>query len=64
MGNGGITPTFITLTLDRGEWSASWPCHFTPRQMASGNDYVGGWLGLRVSLGTVEVKGKVVSVLN
>jgi hypothetical protein len=34
MGSGGIAPPFLTLALDRGEWSASCPCHFTPRERA------------------------------
>jgi hypothetical protein len=29
-GSEGIAPTFLTSALDRGKWSASSPCHFTP----------------------------------
>jgi len=39
--------TFLTLALD---WSASHPGHFTPGERAPGTPWVGGWVGLRVSL--------------
>jgi hypothetical protein len=32
LGSGGIAPTFLTLAIDGGEWSATHPCHFTPRE--------------------------------
>jgi hypothetical protein len=35
-GNGGIAPAFLTSTLDRSEWSATHPGHFTPVEFASG----------------------------
>jgi hypothetical protein len=33
--------------LDGGEWSASLPSHFTPRERAPGTHWIGGWLGPR-----------------
>jgi hypothetical protein len=29
-GSGGIAPSFISLVLDGGDWSASCPIHFIP----------------------------------
>jgi hypothetical protein len=34
----------LTLALDGGEWSASHPCHFTPRETAAGTHCIGGWV--------------------
>jgi len=41
---------FLTLALDRGEWSASHPGHFTPRERVPSTHWVGGWAGSRTSL--------------
>jgi hypothetical protein len=30
----------LTLALDGGEWSASHPCHFTPRERAPGTQII------------------------
>jgi hypothetical protein len=36
-----------------GEWSASRPSHFTPREKASGTHRIGGWVGSRAVLDAV-----------
>jgi hypothetical protein len=53
-GNGGIAPTFILSALYCSEWSSLHHCQFTFIDTASGNGFVGGWLGPRVSLYAVE----------
>jgi hypothetical protein len=50
----------LTSALAGGEWSASYPDHFTPREKAPGTHWIRGWVGLRVSLDTV-VKRKIPS---
>jgi hypothetical protein len=40
-GSGGIVPHILDFTLDGGEWSASWPSHFTPRETAPGIHWIG-----------------------
>jgi hypothetical protein len=37
----------LTSALDGGEWSASCPDHFTPRERAPGTPSLGGWVGPR-----------------
>jgi hypothetical protein len=39
-----------TLALDGGEWSASRPGRFTPRERAAGTHWIGGWVGPRVGV--------------
>jgi hypothetical protein len=51
---------FLTSALDGGEWSASLPGRFTPRERASGSHWIGAWLGPRASLDAV-VKRKITS---
>jgi len=46
------------LALDGGEWSASRPGRFTPKERAPENHWIVGWLDLRDGLDT-EVKIKV-----
>jgi hypothetical protein len=41
-GSEGIVHAFLTSALDGGEWSASRPSHFTPRERASGTHRIGG----------------------
>jgi hypothetical protein len=49
--------TFLTSALDGGEWPASHPSCFTPRERAPGTHWIEGWVGPRASLGTmVNVK--------
>jgi hypothetical protein len=35
----------LTSALDEGEWSASRPGRFTPRERAPGTHWIGGWVG-------------------
>jgi hypothetical protein len=58
-GSGGIAPLFLTLALDGSEWSASCPVCFTVGERALDTHWIGGWVGLRVGLGTVE-KRKII----
>jgi hypothetical protein len=44
----------LTSALDRGEWSASRPSRFTPREIAHGTGCIGGWVGPRAGLGAME----------
>jgi hypothetical protein len=61
LGSGGIAPhILLTLALDGGEWSASYPGHFTPRERAPGNHWIGGWVGPRAVLDAL-VKRKIPS---
>jgi hypothetical protein len=50
----------LASALDGGEWSASRPGRFTPRERASGTDWIGGWVGPRAVLDAV-VKRKIPS---
>jgi hypothetical protein len=43
----------LTSALDGGEWSASRPGRFTPRERALGTHWIGGWVGPRAVLGAV-----------
>jgi hypothetical protein len=50
----------LTSALDGGEWSASRPSRFTPRERASGTHWIGGCVGPRAVLDAV-VKRKIPS---
>jgi hypothetical protein len=50
MGGGGIAPSFLTLTLDGGEWSASHPGRFIPGERTPGTYWKGSRVGPRASL--------------
>jgi hypothetical protein len=50
----------LTLALDGGEWSASRPGRFTPKERAPGTHWIGGWVGPRAVLDAV-VKRKIPS---
>jgi hypothetical protein len=50
----------LILALDGGEWSASCPGCFTPRERAPGTHWIGDWVGPRAILDTV-VKRKIPS---
>jgi hypothetical protein len=50
----------LTSALDGGEWSASRPCHFTPKERAPGIHWIGGWVDPRAVLDAV-VKRKIPS---
>jgi hypothetical protein len=41
---------FLTSALDGGEWSASRPGHFTPKERAPGTHWIGSLVGPRASL--------------
>jgi hypothetical protein len=48
----------LTSALDGGEWSASRPGRFTPRERALGTNWIRGWLGPRAVLDAL-VKRKI-----
>jgi hypothetical protein len=48
----------LTSALDGGEWSASRPGRFTPRERAPGTHWIGGRVGPRAVLDAV-VKRKI-----
>jgi hypothetical protein len=50
----------LTSALDGGEWSASRPDRFTPRERSPGTHWIGGWVGPIAVLDTV-VKRKIPS---
>jgi hypothetical protein len=43
----------LTSERDGGEWSASRPGRFTPRERAPGTHWIGGWVGPRAVLDAV-----------
>jgi hypothetical protein len=51
----------LTSALDGGEWSASRPGRFTPKERTPGTHWVGGWVGPRAVLDAV-VKRKFPSL--
>jgi hypothetical protein len=56
-GSGGISPIHsLTSALDGGEWSASHPGHFTPKERPPGIHWIGGWVGPRAVLDAVVKK--------
>jgi hypothetical protein len=52
--SGGIAPPFLTSVLDGGEWSASLSCRFIRGERAPGTYWIGGWVGSRAGLDSVE----------
>jgi len=48
--------TFLTLALDRGEWSASRPAAFIPWQRTPGTRCIGGRVGPRAGSGDENKK--------
>jgi hypothetical protein len=50
----------LTSELDGGEWPASRPGRFIPRERAPGTQWIGGWVGPRFGLDVV-LKGKIPS---
>jgi hypothetical protein len=54
LGSVGITPPFLSSVVVGGEWSASCPGHFTPREISLCSHWMGGWVGIRVSPDAVE----------
>jgi hypothetical protein len=45
---------FLTSAVDGGEWSASRPGCFTPRERAPGTHWIGGWVGSSAGLDAVK----------
>jgi hypothetical protein len=45
---------FLTSALVGGEWSASRPGRFTPRETAPGTHCIGGWVDPRAGLDNME----------
>jgi hypothetical protein len=43
----------LTSALDGGQWSASRPGRFTPRERAPGTHWIGGWVDPRAVLEAV-----------
>jgi hypothetical protein len=48
----------LTSALDEGEWTASRPGHFTPKERAPITHWIGDWVGPRAVLDAV-VKRKI-----
>jgi hypothetical protein len=44
---------YLTSALDGGEWLASFPGRFTPKERAPGAHWIGGWVGSRALLDAV-----------
>jgi hypothetical protein len=47
----GIAPPFLTSAPAGGEWSASWPCCFTPRKRRPSTHWIGDFGGLQSQYG-------------
>jgi hypothetical protein len=45
---------FSTSAIAGGEWPASFPTHFTPRERVPGTQWLRGWVGPRTSLDDLE----------
>jgi hypothetical protein len=50
----------LTSALGGGEWSASRPGRFTPRERAPGTHWIGGWMGPRAVVDALQI---LISVL-
>jgi hypothetical protein len=57
-GSGVIAPFIFDLSTNGGEWSASRPGRFTPKERAPGTYWLGGWVGPSAVLDAV-VKRKI-----
>jgi hypothetical protein len=51
-----MAPPFLNSALDGGEWSASHPGRFTPRETAQATHLTGGCMGHTADLDTGEEK--------
>jgi hypothetical protein len=49
-----MAPPFLTAALDVGKWSASSPGRFIHAERASGNNWIGGWVGSGTGLEALE----------
>jgi hypothetical protein len=54
---------FLSSALDGGEWSASRPGRFTPRERTLGTHWIGGWVVPRAVLHAVVKKNVKVVIL-
>jgi hypothetical protein len=62
-GSGDVAlQAFLTSALDGGEWSASGPGHFNPRERASDTHWIRGCVSPRACLDAV-VKRKIPSII-
>jgi hypothetical protein len=52
---------FLTSAIVGGEWSASHPGRFTPRERTRGTHWLGGWVDPRAGLDDVT-KRKILSL--
>jgi hypothetical protein len=52
--SGGVALPFLISALDGGDWSASRPRHFTPREKATATHSKGNWVGHRPDLEAVQ----------
>jgi hypothetical protein len=53
---------FLTSALNRGEWSASRPCRFTPGETASDTHWMGRWADPNMCLKAVEKRKNLTPV--
>jgi hypothetical protein len=58
-GSRGISPSFLTLTLDGDEWSAFCPAHSICGKRAPGTHWIGGCVGPRAGLDVMERERKI-----
>jgi hypothetical protein len=54
MGDGNITPRFLTSAIDEGERSASRLDRFIPGERASGSHCAADWVGPRAGLAAAK----------
>jgi hypothetical protein len=47
-------PPFLTSAIDGGEWSASRSCRFNPGEMVPVTHCIGGWVGPRTGMDSLE----------
>jgi hypothetical protein len=52
----GSEGAFLTSAVDGGEWSASPPGRFIPRERVPATHWIGGWVDPRAGLDTVVKK--------
>jgi hypothetical protein len=50
----GVADVFLTSALVGGEWLASRPYRFNPKERASGTHCIGIWVGPRASLDDID----------
>jgi hypothetical protein len=58
-GSGDIDPAFLTLALDKIEWSAS-----RPGEGALDTHWIEGWVGPRVGLNAVEKRKSCTAIIS